>query len=314
MKSARSRNFLFICVRSDCPSQTPSSSPSPISGRIVPRSSFCRKGETKRVRRFQCLDCNRSFSAATLEPEYRQKRRDLNESFRKLLCSSVSQRRIARLHGVDRKTVVRKFLFLAEQAKKELEADQRSFTTKRTEVQFDEMETFEHTKCKPLSIPLIVCAKTRKILGFSVASMPANGPLAKIALQKYGPREDQRPKKAEGLFTQVRDLIDPKAKIISDQNPKYPSWLKPHFPNASHKAYKGRRGCIVGQGELKKAGFDQLFSLNHTAAMIRANVNRLVRRTWCTTKKADRLLAHLYLYAQYHNTELIKHGKQTLAA
>jgi len=257
------------------------------------------------------MTCSRTFSNATFEPEYRQRRRDLNESIRKLYCSEVSQRRIAKLHGISRKTVVRKVLFLADLAKKEHEAELKAMArgnpeNKIKEVHFDEMETFEHTKCKPLSIPLVVCANTRKILGLSVASMPANGPLAKLAIQKYGPRKDQRAMKARQLFSELKDAIDPKAKISTDQNPKYPSWLNPYFPHASRKVYKGRRGCIVGQGELKKIGFDPLFSLNHTAAMIRANVNRLMRRTWCTTKKADRLLAHLYLYAQYHNTVLIE--------
>lgn len=40
--------------------------------------------------------------------------------------------------------------------------------------------------------------------------------------------------------------------------------------------------------------------------MLRANVNRLFRKTWCTTKRADRLYAHLILYAHFHNTMLIK--------
>jgi hypothetical protein len=39
--------------------------------------------------------------------------------------------------------------------------------------------------------------------------------------------------------------------------------------------------------------------------MIRANVNRMFRRTWCTTKRRDRLEAHLVLYADYHNEQLI---------
>jgi hypothetical protein len=60
----------------------------------------------------------------------------------------------------------------------------------------------------------------------------------------------------------------------------------------------------VGQGELKSGGFDPLFSFNHTAAMLRANINRLVRKTWCTTKRIDRLEAHIALYVQFHNREL----------
>jgi hypothetical protein len=173
------------------------------------------------------------------------------------------------------------------------------------EVQFDEMETFEHTKCKPLSIGLMVEAKSRKILGLSVARMPAKGPLAKLAYKKYGPRKDLRAQEASRLMARVKPLLHPEQlTITTDQKPTYSSWLKPHFPRAQHKTYKGRRGCIVGQGELKKIGFDPLFSLNHTAAMIRANVNRLARRTWCTTKRPDRLLAHLYIYAAFHNSVL----------
>jgi hypothetical protein len=148
--------------------------------------------------------------------------------------------------------------------------------------------------------------KSRKIVGLSVASMPASGPLAKLARRKYGPRKDLRAQEASRLLAQAKPRLHPERLTIStDQKLAYPFWLKTHFPYARHKAYKGRRGCIVGQGELKKVGFDPLFSLNHTAAMIRANVNRLARRTWCTTKRPDRLLAHLYLYAAFHNSVLI---------
>jgi hypothetical protein len=88
--------------------------------------------------------------------------------------------------------------------------------------------------------------------------------------------------------------------IKSDENPHYPPLIRGIFPRGEHLRYKGRRGCVVGQGELKRGGFDPLFSLNHTAAMFRANVNRLFRRTWCTTKKRESLAAHLALYAIHH--------------
>ena len=41
--------------------------------------------------------------------------------------------------------------------------------------------------------------------------------------------------------------------------------------------------------------------------MLRANVNRLIRRTWCTSKRIDRLVDHLTLYADFHNRVLLKH-------
>ncbi len=136
--------------------------------------------------------------------------------------------------------------------------------------------------------------------------MPANGLLAEISVKKYGKRADERTKGREILFTRIKDLIEETAEIRSDQNPHYPKVVKEYFPKATHVTYKGQRGAITGQGELKKVGFDPLFSLNHTCAKLRADINRLVRRTWCTTKKPERLQAHLNLYAIYHNLHLPK--------
>lgn len=306
------------CPRPGCKSDSGPRSLSPErQPRVRSRGSFRRKGRSARIARFQCLRCHRSFSKATLEPERWQKKREVNEVLRKLLCSGVSQRRIARLLGISRRTVSRKFLFLANLAERELEqslqgACPMSVNKGRgnedkpvTEIHFDEMESFEHTKCKPVSIPLAVCSKTRRILALDVASMPASGPLAQISRRKYGPRKDERSQAGSRIFKSLAPVLPPEIVIRTDQNPRYPAWIRASFPKARHEAFKGRRGCIVGQGELKKIGFDPLFSLNHTAAMIRANVNRLFRRTWCTSKRADRLRSHLFLYAQFHNRELL---------
>ena len=69
---------------------------------------------------------------------------------------------------------------------------------------------------------------------------------------------------------------------------------------------KGRASCVAGQGELKKVVFDPLYSLNHSCAMLRAHINRLIRKTWCTTKDPDRLADHIAIYVNYHNRELTK--------
>ena len=70
----------------------------------------------------------------------------------------MSQRRIALVLHLNYKTVVRKFLFLATQAKLQrlayLETLRQAGELK--EFQFDEMESFERSKCLPLSIPLAV--------------------------------------------------------------------------------------------------------------------------------------------------------------
>jgi hypothetical protein len=242
---------------------------------------------------------------ATTQACYRQKKRKLNPRILELFCSGVSQRRIAKLLKVNRKTVVRKLVFLANQKR---DFNSRKFKTLPilNQVQFDDLETIEHTKCKPLSVNLAVEKKSRRILGFRVSQMPAKGHLAKISREKYGPREDHRSKAREDLFKQLSTKIDSTSLIESDQNPHYLEDVRKWFPNSKYQTFLGKRSSIAGQGELKEGGFDPLFSINHTFAMMRANINRLIRRTWCTTKRPDRLSDHIDLYVYYHNERLLK--------
>jgi hypothetical protein len=205
---------------------------------------------------------------------------------------------------VDRKTVVRKFLILAKLCEGYLLAAQSS-RPKVSHMQFDDLETFEHTNCKPISVVLAVEFKSRLLLGFRCAEMPAKGLLAQISRKKYGIRRDQRKSKRRELFSSLKPFLIDNPRIDSDQNPHYRADVLEFFPQATYRTFKGRKACVAGQGELKKGGFDPLFSLNHTCAMLRANVNRLIRKTWCTTKKMQRLQMHLSLMAVFHN-EMIK--------
>jgi len=292
--------------------QGPSQCPNPECGsRVLVRDGFFRRrSDRKKVQRLRCPHCGKRFSIASAEKECGQNKRQVNDPVFQLLCCGVSQNRIARLLHLSRRTVVRKMLFLSricEKANRELLQTQRP----AARIQFDEMETFEHTKCKPLSIALAVEEESRRILGFEVSSMPAKGPLAHIARQKYGSRPDQRKSQMIGMLQKIKPFLALKLHLTSDKCPFYPSAVQDVFAadsgfSYSHHTVKGGRGCITGQGELKKQVFDPIFSLNHTCAMLRANINRLFRRTWCTTKKAERLVCHIHLYVYYHNRFLLK--------
>ena len=264
---------------------------------------YYRKSDRKKVLRFFCKGCGKSFSQSTRSKCYRQKKRHLNHTIARLLVSGVSQREGARILKINRKTFVRKFIFMGALAKEKLIKTNRS-QPKAIEIQFDDMETFEHTKCKPLSITLAVEEKTRRILHYEVAQMPAKGLLAEISRKKYGKRADHRNQARARLFKHLKPIVHVKAQIKTDENPHYHNDVKKHFPVSRHITYKGRKGAIVGQGELKKIGFDPLFDLNHTCATLRARMNRLFRRTWCTTKKPERLDLHLALTALHHNLQL----------
>ena len=265
---------------------------------------FFRKSQGVWIQRFRCLDCFRTYSDATHDVCFKQHKRHFNELLVALLVSGVSQRRLALLFKLNRKTVVRKFIFCGHLAKAYLAQTNLNYPL-CTQIQFDDLETIEHTKLKPLSVTLAVEKKSRRILGFEVSEMPANGHLARLSRKKYGKRIDGRSFARANLFKTVQNLTTKDVLIESDENPHYRRDVRTYFPNATYTRHKGQRGSVSGQGELKKIRFDPLFSLNHTCAMLRANINRLFRRTWCTTKKKARLDLHLALYAVFHN-ELIK--------
>lgn len=268
---------------------------------IVCKGSFLR-ADKLRVQRYLCLGCKRYFSDQTSSIQYRQKKRKLLYAVKKLIVSGVSRRHIARTLKINRKTIERKIKLLANRAEVELSRLVRSRIY--TEIEFDEMETFEHTKCKPLSIPLVV-SKERLVLAIGLAQMPAKGHLAKISRKKYGPRADHRSAVNRATLSSVQASISPECVITTDEKPSYPSLLREFFKKAVHKTTNGGRGCITGYGELKKKGFDPMFALNHTAAMLRDRLATLRRRTWTTTKKPENLLLLLKIYAASHNRAIL---------
>lgn len=285
-------------------------------GHYVRNGYYFRHSDGKRVGRFICKVCRRGFSWGTTSPCFGQKKRQVNAGVEELLASGVSQRRIARLLGISLDTVANKFRFLARQARM---SNDRYLTEIKhsgrlvSNLDFDEMQSFEHSKCKPLSIPIAVEVKTRKILGCKVCIMPANGPLAQISRKRYGIRPDEREEASRLLLKKIRPALTTDVSVMTDKKSTYPTWLKRSLGKfITHTTVKGARGCVVGQGELKALAFDPLFDLNHSAAMIRANVNRMFRRTWNTTKIASRLEWHLNIYIRYHNEVLTAPREEVL--
>ena len=224
----------------------------------------------------------------------------------KLLASNVSMRRAAQLLSVNRRTIERKLPILADQCRLR---NQRIINRLRGRVfnlQIDDLITKENSKLKPLSVSLAVDEDRRYILGAEVSQIPAFGHLAKFAVKKYGYRKDEHFDGLTRLFQQISPIVNAEVRIKSDEHQRYPGFISAYLPKSKHESFKSERGSVVGQGELKKVQFDPLFIVNHTCATLRANINRLVRKTWCTTKSPKRLKDHLDIYIYFHNSGLLR--------
>ena len=72
------------------------------------------------------------------------------------------------------------------------------------------------------------------------------------------------------------------------------------LPETVHRAVPSASKSFRPQGSRRNPD-DPMFALNHVAAKLRADLSRLLRKVWVTTKRVDRLQAHLDLYLAYHN-------------
>ena len=266
--------------------------------------SYRRKSDSRVIQRFYCKCCCKTYSLALNDPAYNHKKRRINHPLRQLLSACVSQRRAALILGVSRRTIARKVIYLGALCRDLNQSYWESRAHQINTIQFDELQTIEHSKCKPLSVAVVVSSRDRKIVGIQVSSMPATGHLAAISRKKYGVRPDHRQRGLNRLFTQISGTLTPNPTICSDEHPYYKPIISKHFSRATYRQTKGVRSAVTGQGELKKQKRDPLFYINHTLAMLRANINRLVRKTWCTTKDPARLADHLAIYMWTHNSVL----------
>jgi len=270
---------------------------------FVKKGKYLRPSDQLPVQRFLCRSCGKQFSAQTWEVDYRQRKRDENQKLYSLLNSGVSQRRCALLCGLSQKSVAIRIRRFAEVVKDNLLIVRQEIKVSAP-VQFDELETFEHTKCKPITVAIAVTEPQRQILSIQVGSIAAKGRLAAISRAKYGPRPCQRRKVLDRMFSDLAQICPPDTVFKSDESPHYPDRLWRTFPRATHLQFKGRRGAVVGQGELKVGGHDPLFPINHTLASGRDDIKCLARRTWCTTKKMSELENRLNCYLWWHNQRI----------
>lgn len=271
---------------------------------VVRNGHFFRTSDSRKIQCFKCKACGRYFSSATFSDCYRQKKRRINEPLRDLFCKRMALRDAARHLKVSRTTIARRLVFLATQARKRNErflAVYQLQTGAIDALQLDDLITAEHTKCKPISVSVVVQEKTRIIVDYSVAQIPAFGLLAAISRKKYGKRYDRSRAERHALFKRLTSVIGQDVSFRTDQHKDYPIVIKKHFPMAAHKAHKGAKSRTNGQGEMKRLGRDPLFSVNHTFGMFRDKMSRLTRQSWNLSKRIPCLDDHLAIYIDSHN-------------
>ncbi|MCK6594676.1 MAG: hypothetical protein L6Q33_05715 [Bacteriovoracaceae bacterium] len=266
---------------------------------------YFREDDAKYIQRFKCKICSKKYSTATFKLEYKQKKRRWNQFIRRDYTAGKSMNRMAMHLKLHPKTIERKIQYLAEKARRsQKNLLQKLKKNQISEIQFDDLIASIHTKLKPVSISVVIDPNQRLILGARVAEIPAFGKIAEISNRKYGRRQNLHPKTLDRLLYELRENIASNCLFKTDEHKRYPGIILKNYPKASHLTHKGERATVAGFGEMKQRAFDPLFQINQILAMFRANMNRLFRRSWNTSKTQASLQEHVDIFIDYFNEEL----------
>jgi transposase-like protein len=260
-------------------------------GRYQPR---CRPHP---VQRFRCRLCGRRFSRQTFRADRDQKKPHLNAPFLRLMLACVGLRQSARVLGVARRTVERRFLWLARHAAlfhaNRLAALNGPFM-------LDELETFEANRYQPVTVPVLIEPRSLFVIATQAAPLRRKGRMTdtqrrrrRVHEAKHGRRPSHSAPAVSGVLERLRVISRGPVVLHSDHKPLYEQvgrrLFGPRFVWAPHSpsARRDRR--------------NPLFPINHTNARLRHFMARLRRRTWCVSKRRLCLQQHLNIAALWMN-------------
>lgn len=263
------------------------------------RGTFRRACDGRLVMRYFCLACRRGFSTQTFRVDYRLKKPQIDAQIFASFVSKVSHRQCARMLGVRRATVERRLRRYGAQCR-ELHAVRLGSRKLAGVFQLDEAETFEaNRRERPVTLPVLIERGSRFIVHAETAPLPAR----RSRRGKTRGESSAAPRRRSGSNAAVRRCFEVLARSLcpdvattvqTDRKTTYPSLLELAFGGRTvrHQRTSSR---------VKRDRRNPLFPINHTLAMFRDGISRLVRRTWAHAKLAERLDAHVWMYVAWRN-------------
>jgi hypothetical protein len=229
----------------------------------------------------------------------KQKRSDLNKELFSRYTSRESLNNIAKEMGIPKLTATRKLDRLASLCFSYHTKVIEMGLLKTDHVQFDEMETYDHTKLAPLTMPMAVDVATGYIIDIRFGAIKAHGPkisdLAKAHPNpKYSLRTNTSLIASEIVLRTVKQCLydDLEVRIYTDKKRAYRTGIKNVFAGCTlkHRPVKARYIKIVNE-----VSHPRMALFNSRATWLRNNCGRLSRDTWATTKSLIQIQRHMYL-------------------
>ncbi len=169
--------------------------------------------------------------------------------------------------------------------------------------QLDELETFEHSRrLAPVTMPVLIERSSYFILDLDTVPLPCRGGLSRADRLKREERELVSGRRKSGsraaverCFSTLAILLSPSAiaDVQTDRKVPYTPILRRCFGRRlAHQRYSSKD---------KRDYKNPLFPINHTLAMMRDGISRLVRRNWGASKLRERLDDHAWIWVTWRN-------------
>ncbi|MCA8964067.1 MAG: hypothetical protein H6838_09550 [Planctomycetes bacterium] len=258
------------------------------------------KCRTVRVPRFRCNLCGRGFSRQTFRHDYRDHKPHTNAATYLHLVSGVGLRQTGRLVGLDVHSVQGKLRKMSRTCRR-LHAN-LCVELRASEFLLDEEETYENSSIRTVTMPVVIERKT----WFVVAATA--GPIRRLA--KAGTRRrrwQERDEKKRGRRPDTsracvrKTLEDLRRRLPEGAKIQLHSDLKSSYATLARSVFGDAVMHLRTPGCAARTTANPLFPINTTLAMTRDNNGRLRRKSWLVSKKAERLVEQMQLFACYRN-------------
>ena len=168
----------------------------------------------------------------------------------------------------------------------------------------DELETFERDRrlC-PITVPVLIEKQSYFIVHLETAPMGPRGRLSARDKKRRELHEARFGKRRNGSRDAVRRTFQAwrraagragRVQIETDRKSSYRKLLREVFPVE-------RPNHATHSSKAPRSYSNPLFPINHSNALLRDSVSRLVRRSWGASKKRVRLERHLWVFVVFRN-------------
>jgi hypothetical protein len=258
------------------------------------------------VQRFKCLICWRYFSTQTFRLDYRLHKPTIHLLIFDAFISKVTQRQAARNLDCTRKTVVHRLKLLSGHGRA-FQDQALALVVKRGglrgDFQLDELETHEHSRrLSPVTMPVLAETHSYFVVHHEVAPLPCRGKLKPRELEKKLQRERREGRRRSGsraavekCFRRLAHLVAPDAHITISTD------FKTTYPGVLREVMQHPYQHVQHSSTAVRDYGNPLFPINHTFAMFRDGLSRLVRRSWGASKMRAWLDSHAWIWVVYRN-------------